>query len=52
LAPGSPVKLIVTKPDGSKLSIDAVHTLSEDQLQWIREGSALNLIKKNVANSN
>ncbi|GAA5812089.1 hypothetical protein MFLAVUS_005539 [Mucor flavus] len=49
LAPGSPVKLIVTKPDGSKLSIDAVHTLSEDQLQWIREGSALNLIKKNVA---
>ncbi|KAI9255919.1 aconitate hydratase [Helicostylum pulchrum] len=49
LAPGSPVKLIVTKSDGSKLSIDAVHTLSEDQLQWIREGSALNLIKKNVA---
>lgn len=51
LAPGSPVKLIVTKPDGSKISIDAVHTLSEDQLQWIREGSALNLIKKNVASS-
>ncbi|CAO3656039.1 unnamed protein product [Mucor hiemalis] len=52
LAPGSPVKLIVTKPDGTKLSIDAVHTLSEDQLQWIREGSALNLIKKNVAKQN
>lgn len=49
LAPGSPVKLIVTKSDGSKVSIDVVHTLSEDQLQWIREGSALNLIKKNVA---
>ncbi|KAI8643205.1 aconitate hydratase [Parasitella parasitica] len=51
LAPGSPVKLIVTKPDGSKILIDAVHTLSADQLQWIREGSALNLIKKNVGSS-
>ncbi|OBZ84979.1 Aconitate hydratase, mitochondrial [Choanephora cucurbitarum] len=49
LAPGSPVQLIVTKPDGSQLTIDAVHTLSHDQIQWIREGSALNLIKKNVA---
>ncbi|KAI9475842.1 MAG: aconitate hydratase [Benjaminiella poitrasii] len=48
LAPGSSVKLIVTKPDGNKISIDAVHTFSEDQIQWIRAGSALNLIKKNV----
>lgn len=48
LAPGSSVKLIVTKPDGSKTSIDVVHTLSEDQIQWIRAGSALNLIKESV----
>ncbi|KAI7905709.1 aconitate hydratase [Cokeromyces recurvatus] len=48
LSPGSPVKLIVTKPNGTKFSIDVVHTLSKDQIQWIRAGSALNLIKKNV----
>ncbi|KAI8327233.1 hypothetical protein BD560DRAFT_418379 [Blakeslea trispora] len=51
LAPGSPVQLVVTKSDGTQLKIDAVHTLSHDQIQWIREGSALNLIKKTVASS-
>ncbi|KAI8982330.1 aconitate hydratase [Mycotypha africana] len=49
LAPGSPVTLVVTKPDGTRVRIEAVHTLSDDQIQWIREGSALNLIKKKVS---
>ncbi|KAI9250330.1 aconitate hydratase [Sporodiniella umbellata] len=45
IAPGKPVQIIVTKPDGRKISIDSKHTMSEDQIQWFKSGSALNLIK-------
>ena len=44
LAPGSPVSLIVTPPSGESFSIELDHTLSADQIEWIRAGSALNLI--------
>ncbi|KAI7851892.1 aconitate hydratase [Circinella umbellata] len=46
LAPGKPVQLLVTKEDGSKLTIDAKHTMSVDQIEWFQKGSALNLIKE------
>ncbi|KAJ3216692.1 aconitate hydratase [Dinochytrium kinnereticum] len=44
LKPGSPVQLIVQPPTGPSFSLELVHTLSEDQIAWIRAGSALNLI--------
>ncbi|KAG0164080.1 aconitate hydratase [Apophysomyces sp. BC1034] len=46
LAPGKPVQLVVTKQDGTKLTIDAKHTMSVDQIEWFQKGSALNLIKE------
>lgn len=49
LAPGKPVKLIVTKPDGRQLTIDAKHTMSVDQIEWFQKGSALNLISEKAA---
>ncbi|KAI8066864.1 aconitate hydratase [Gongronella butleri] len=49
IAPGKPVQLIVTKQDGAKITIDAKHTMSADQIEWFKEGSALNLIKKSVS---
>ncbi|KAI8997597.1 aconitate hydratase [Pilobolus umbonatus] len=49
IASGRPVKLIVTKPDGSKLSIETKHTMSADQIEWFTKGSALNLIKENIS---
>ncbi|CAO3620877.1 unnamed protein product [Cunninghamella blakesleeana] len=51
IAPGKPVKLLVTKTDGSKITIDAKHTMSADQIEWFQKGSALNLIKEKVSAS-
>ena len=41
----SEVKVIVEKPDGSKVEIATDHALSKDQVEWISAGSALNVIK-------
>ncbi|KAI8369515.1 aconitate hydratase [Radiomyces spectabilis] len=49
IAPGKPVTLIVTKADGSKINIDAKHTMSKDQIEWFQKGSALNLIKEKAS---
>ena len=46
LAPGAPVRIQVSKPDGSTVEITAEHTLSHDQIKWFRAGSALNLIRQ------
>ncbi|TIB74576.1 aconitate hydratase [Wallemia mellicola] len=40
----TPVSVKVTKKDGSVLDIPVNHTLSVDQLNWVRHGSALNAI--------
>lgn len=36
--------LRVTKPDGSVREVVGRHTLSKDQVEWLRAGSALNWI--------
>ncbi len=46
LAPGVPVRIRVTGPDGTILAITADHTLSPEQIEWFRAGSALNLIRR------
>ncbi|KAF7723871.1 aconitate hydratase [Apophysomyces ossiformis] len=51
LAPGKPVQLLVTKQDGSKLTIEAKHTMSVDQIEWFQKGSALNLIREKATQS-
>ena len=45
LAPGRPVRVEVTRPDGSTTAFDTRHTLSTDQIDWFRAGSALNVIR-------
>ena len=48
--PEKPLDILVKHADGSEYTIIANHTYNESQIQWFREGSALNLIKKeNVA---
>ncbi|KAJ2999504.1 aconitate hydratase [Globomyces sp. JEL0801] len=44
LAPQSPVKLIVKPKDQDSFEIDLIHTMSEDQIDFFKAGSALNLI--------
>ncbi|MDT0295089.1 aconitate hydratase [Mesonia ostreae] len=45
-APGKPITIEVVHADGSKDMIKANHTYNENQIEWYKEGSALNLIKK------
>jgi aconitate hydratase len=49
-APGKLITIEVVHADGSKDTIMANHTYNAQQIEWFKEGSALNLIKKeNVA---
>ncbi|GAA5891207.1 hypothetical protein JCM8208_002541 [Rhodotorula glutinis] len=43
------VHVVVKGEDGKETRIETVHGLSRDQVEWIREGSALNLIKRKAA---
>ena len=48
-APGKQLTIEVVHADGSKATIMANHTYNEQQIEWFKEGSALNLIKKQNA---
>jgi aconitate hydratase A / 2-methylisocitrate dehydratase len=45
-APDTPLTIEVTHADGSKDTVKANHTYNDAQIAWYREGSALNMIKK------
>ncbi|ULC60667.1 aconitate hydratase [Flaviramulus sp. BrNp1-15] len=45
-APNKPLNLEVVHADGSKDVIELNHTYNDAQIEWYKEGSALNLIKK------
>ena len=48
-APGKQITVEVVHADGSKNTIRANHTYNIQQIEWFKEGSALNLIKKENA---
>ena len=48
-APGKPLTIEVVHADGSTDTIKANHTYNAQQIEWFKEGSALNLIKKQNA---
>jgi aconitate hydratase len=50
-APDTPLTIELVHANGSKDTIMANHSYNEAQIQWFREGSALNLIKKESAKS-
>ena len=43
--PGASVTIKVTKLDGAVFEIPTKHTMSADQLKWLKAGSALNYIR-------
>jgi aconitate hydratase len=45
LAPGEPLTVELTHADGSVDSFPVGHTMTDDQIDWFRAGSALNEIK-------
>ncbi|MEZ4796380.1 MAG: aconitate hydratase [Flavobacteriaceae bacterium] len=48
-APDKPLTLEIVHADGSKDEIKLNHTYNQSQIEWFKEGSALNLIKKQNA---
>jgi aconitate hydratase len=45
-APGKPLTVEIVHKDGSKDVIKVNHTYNEQQIEWFKAGSALNLIRK------
>jgi homoaconitase len=50
--PDAPVRVKVTTPGGESFEIMTKHTMSSDQLKWLRAGSALNYIRSQLARTN
>ena len=44
LAPGKPVQVTIHKTDGKSLTIQANHSITEQQIAWFKAGSALNAL--------
>jgi len=50
-APGKPLELVVTKKDGKQVTgIPLNHTFNDEQIEWFKAGSALNLMKSKLGN--
>jgi aconitate hydratase len=47
-APNKPLTLVFHHADGSSDTIMANHTYNEQQIEWFKEGAALNIIRKQV----
>lgn len=48
MKPGVPLRVNLKHADGSMDSFEVNHTYNEQQINWIREGSALNKIRKEL----
>ncbi len=47
--PGHNVRCQIVKPDGSTIDFEGTHTFSDEQVEWFRAGSALNIVRQKVA---
>jgi aconitate hydratase A / 2-methylisocitrate dehydratase len=47
--PGKPVRCQIVKPDGSTIDFECTHTFSDEQVEWFKAGSALNIVRQKVA---
>lgn len=44
LAPGKPIQVTIHKKDGKTVTIQANHSMTEQQIRWFKAGSALNAL--------
>lgn len=49
--PGKNVRCQIVKPDGTTIDFEGVHTFSPEQVEWFKAGSALNVVRQKVADS-
>src|SRR6188474_3061154 len=45
LTPGTPVDVVIHKPDHTTVTIQTNHTMTDEQIGWFKAGSALNALK-------
>ena len=46
LSPGSPLTTVLHHEDGTEDTLQVQHSLNEEQIEWFKNGSALNVLKK------
>jgi len=46
LAPDRPVRCVIHGSDGGTVELTATHTMNDEQIEWFRAGSALNIIRR------
>jgi aconitate hydratase len=44
LAPGKPVEVVIHKAGGKTVTIQCLHTMTDEQIGWFKAGSALNAL--------
>jgi len=47
--PGKNVRCQIVKPDGTTVDFEGKHTFSDEQVEWFKAGSALNVVRRKVA---
>ena len=47
--PDQPVRCQIRKPDGTVVEFQATHTFNDEQVEWFTAGSALNIVRRKVA---
>lgn len=47
--PGKNVRCQIVKPDGTTVDFEGIHTFSPEQVEWFQAGSALNVVRRKVA---
>ena len=50
--PDKPLQCTINKPNGEKIEFEALHTFSDEQVEWFKAGSALNIVRKKVEQQN
>lgn len=45
IAPGQPIQALIEHADGTKEKITLNHSMTQEQIEWFKAGSALNLIR-------
>jgi aconitate hydratase len=47
--PDKPVACVLHKADGSEVKFEGLHTFSDEQVEWFKAGSALNIVRQKVS---
>jgi aconitate hydratase len=50
--PGRPVRCQIVRPGGETVDFETTHTFSDEQVEWFKAGSALNIVRQKVATGN